>query len=316
MASSKTWICDGIPKDGKEYPDLGGPHDPRENFAPDCEECGLPRESSIPNTPPIPIATVIIAVVALMVAIAGGAAVYRFVAKECEPRLEKIDGQCIDPFLQPFQEATQEGDGAVYLAHNYQTLEDLKKADSTITSAITKLIQIPSEALVYPQAKIKLGEYDQKRAEIRSNITKEETAQEQLKEVETLAQEAKQETDLAKTTSQLEAVKQKLQEANNKLQEIDNTSLIASQIGQHKSDYEQQIKAIDERIASIARQNTASPRSQKTYTPPKVVDPPRTKTYIPPRTVAPPNKRPIPRKVNPIPYDPCAVKNPPPNCLF
>ena len=39
-----SWICDGIPKDGKEYPGLGGAHEPRENYSFDCE-CGLPKGS-------------------------------------------------------------------------------------------------------------------------------------------------------------------------------------------------------------------------------------------------------------------------------
>ncbi|MGV2388634.1 MAG UNVERIFIED_CONTAM: hypothetical protein LVR29_10970 [Microcystis novacekii LVE1205-3] len=41
-----TWQCDGIPKDGKTYPQaIAGGHEPCENTTPDCPICGLPREA-------------------------------------------------------------------------------------------------------------------------------------------------------------------------------------------------------------------------------------------------------------------------------
>ena len=40
-----SWTCDGEPKNGKPYPNMGGAHEPHENFGPDCTVCGLPRES-------------------------------------------------------------------------------------------------------------------------------------------------------------------------------------------------------------------------------------------------------------------------------
>lgn len=44
MSTSKSWSCDGKPKDGKDYPNAF-PHQPYENFGPDCAICGLPKES-------------------------------------------------------------------------------------------------------------------------------------------------------------------------------------------------------------------------------------------------------------------------------
>lgn len=44
MTGPKSWICDGVPKDGKSY-NSAGPHPPHENYGPDCEMCGLPREA-------------------------------------------------------------------------------------------------------------------------------------------------------------------------------------------------------------------------------------------------------------------------------
>jgi branched-chain amino acid transport system substrate-binding protein len=39
-----SWICDGVPKDGKTYPNAM-PHEPYENTGPDCIVCGLPQEA-------------------------------------------------------------------------------------------------------------------------------------------------------------------------------------------------------------------------------------------------------------------------------
>ena len=44
MTTSKSWTCEGKPKDGKDYPNAFV-HQPYENFGPDCAICGLPREA-------------------------------------------------------------------------------------------------------------------------------------------------------------------------------------------------------------------------------------------------------------------------------
>ncbi|MGK7896887.1 MAG: hypothetical protein AB4372_25555, partial [Xenococcus sp. (in: cyanobacteria)] len=109
MASSERWMCDGIPKNGKKYPGLGGAHGPYENDSPYCGDCGLPRESSIPQSEPplsessssnsksfllkssiqdstssLPITTVILLALTGIIAVAGAATVYTIVNR-CEP---------------------------------------------------------------------------------------------------------------------------------------------------------------------------------------------------------------------------------------
>ncbi|MDJ0510069.1 MAG: ABC transporter substrate-binding protein [Crocosphaera sp.] len=42
------WTCDGIPKDGKQYPGAF-PHNPQDNTGPDCTLCGLPQEAMQPG---------------------------------------------------------------------------------------------------------------------------------------------------------------------------------------------------------------------------------------------------------------------------
>ncbi len=42
------WTCDGVPKDGKQYPGAF-PHSPQDNTGPDCTICGLPKEAMQPG---------------------------------------------------------------------------------------------------------------------------------------------------------------------------------------------------------------------------------------------------------------------------
>ncbi|MGK7902742.1 MAG: ABC transporter substrate-binding protein [Hormoscilla sp.] len=49
MNPRTTWICDGRPKDGLQYPYCSGPHEPEEMSGPDCTICGLPREAVEPK---------------------------------------------------------------------------------------------------------------------------------------------------------------------------------------------------------------------------------------------------------------------------
>ncbi|MBC6421333.1 MAG: amino acid ABC transporter substrate-binding protein [Hormoscilla sp. SP12CHS1] len=49
MNQRQSWTCDGVPKDGNPYPHCSGPHEPYENYGPDCVMCGLPREAVEPK---------------------------------------------------------------------------------------------------------------------------------------------------------------------------------------------------------------------------------------------------------------------------
>lgn len=313
MTSSESWNCDGIPKNGREYSGLGGEHPPHENYSLDCEICGLPRESQViggkPPGVPIPIKTIATVAIVGVVAIAGGVTAYNLIAKGCETGLEKIDGECIDPFLEPYQEATQQGNEAISLASNYQTVEDLKIADTSLSEAITELSQIPSEALVYPEVATRLEEYEQKSTEINSHIERETIAQATIAEVETIAQTAQEQTEVAQNTSQLTAAKEKWLEAKNKLGEIESDTLVTPVAQQYQSDYDQQIADLDERIATVARQNAPRPSVNRN---------PQPKATTPPVRQPTPTKSTTPARTQPkaIPSDPCAGDNPPANCRF
>lgn len=97
-SSNSSWVCDGIPKNGKEYTGLGGAHEPHENYALDCEICGLPKESSASKktTSPFPVKTVI--PVALVACLGVGLYIFRCQIFSCDTCAEgqvMLNGNCV-----------------------------------------------------------------------------------------------------------------------------------------------------------------------------------------------------------------------------
>ena len=310
MTSSDSWTCDGVPKNGQSYPEFEPheQHQPELNHSSDCTVCGLPKEAMDKPKTELPLKPVLIAVAIGGIFLGGGIA-YTSIAKGCDAGMQKIDGQCIDPYLQPFQSAKQQGDEAIKLAQNYQTIEDLEKAGLSLGDAIDRLNQIPEEAAIFNETQNLLQTYKSEPAKIDANLAEETKAQQELTAAREIANQAAEQTNIAESTTQLNNAKQKWQEAQDKLKAIASDTLLAIQIAQLQSEYSQKISEIDGRIATIARQNR--PRPTPKATTPRRVSKPR------PKPVAQPKYKP---KYKPKPAakpgDPCAVPNPPANCLF
>ena len=90
-----SWICDGIPKDGKQYPNCSGEHEPYENFGPDCALCGLPKEAmkpgkhgkpgsstTISQPSRMPVAPLIVAIAALIALGVGSFGLYQLISSQ------------------------------------------------------------------------------------------------------------------------------------------------------------------------------------------------------------------------------------------
>jgi phosphate transport system substrate-binding protein len=86
-----SWMCDGIPKDGKPHPEqhTSGKHETYENFGNDCMICGLSKEAvtSSKTLPAKMIAAVGLGVMALGVAFA-------LLPKPCPSGQEQVNGAC------------------------------------------------------------------------------------------------------------------------------------------------------------------------------------------------------------------------------
>lgn len=157
------WICDGVPKDGKVYPNTEA-HEPHTNYSTDCDLCGLPRESMSAETKiigsQIPIKA-ILGGVGILAALITLAFVGRtLISDGCPQGMEKVAEECVDPYLEVHESAIADGDSAQAIISRYRSAKDLEAAQKYLNSAIESLATIPESALVYSQAEAKLSEYD------------------------------------------------------------------------------------------------------------------------------------------------------------
>ena len=308
MTNSESWSCDGIPKNGKKYPEFEPHklHPPELNYGADCAVCGLPKEAMAKpqrNLTPILIAMAVGGIVLI-----GGGIGYFALAGKCDPGLQKIDGECIDPYSQPYQTAKQQGDAAVQLANNYQTIEDLEKAQLSLSAVFNQLNQIPEDATIYSEVKSQLQTYQPEPTKIDANLKKETQARANLSAAQAIAAQAAQETNTAQSSTQLNSAKQKWQEAQSQLAAIANDTLLAAQITQLQTEYSHKITELDGRIAALNQRNM-----------PQIVTPVKVTPQPQPRSQPQPQPKPRPKATpKPVvkPGDPCAVPNPPANCLF
>ena len=157
------WICDGIPKDGKEYPNSEA-HEPHPNYSTDCDLCGLPREAMSPATRIIGSKLPLKAILGILGLLVLGLALVlvgrSLIGDGCPQGTEKVAESCVDPYLEVHDAATADGKSAREIISRYRSVADLEQAQQYLSSAIAQLNTIPESALIYSQARDKLGEYD------------------------------------------------------------------------------------------------------------------------------------------------------------
>ena len=251
----------------------------------------------------IPVKAIVGGVAAVIFLIVGETMVYNLlVKKSCSPGMQKIDNQCVDPYLKTYEKSVSQGEEILKGVDNYQNLEDLKIAQKKLAHVVNQLSFIPLDALVYSDAKAKLDKFDLEQARIYQLIKIETEVQTQMKVINILATEAKTATEGATERTQLESAKEKWQQAIAKLAEIESQiPIIPPQIELHKQDYQQQITDIDARITSLVK--TPPSPSRKIVTTP---------VQAKPRPVNRSTSNPTPI----FPVDPCAVEPQPDNCIF
>lgn len=105
-----SWMCDGIVKNGQQYPNASGEHEAYENFGPDCVMCGLPKEamqgsgkpaktkmvSSQGNSSSFPL-PIIIGAIALCFVLVGGAGLFFLLNKPSEDTSSNNNDSNISP---------------------------------------------------------------------------------------------------------------------------------------------------------------------------------------------------------------------------
>ena len=162
-----SWTCDGIPKDGKEYPGLGGAHEPYENYSLDCERCGLPKESQehgktilINSTNNLPY--ILGAVAVAIILLAGGSAAY----------FSGLIGG--DRHQNTYEEGVASGEEALSIIETHENPEELEQAQEYLSEAMTKLSKIPEKAAIYPEAAVKMNDYDALSTQITNKLSSSE----------------------------------------------------------------------------------------------------------------------------------------------
>ncbi|GAB4554730.1 MAG: hypothetical protein Tsb0014_47600 [Pleurocapsa sp.] len=171
-----TWICDGRARNSKYYQD-SHPHEPHENTGLDCEICGLPREAmdaadteiiEVPNSDEgkkLPFKAIIGGIVVLLLGIAGYFLVVNL-GDRCDAGMEKVAGECIDPYLETYNQAVTTGEKAEQLIDNYRTPQELEQAQQYLTSAIAQLRSIPDDAPIFSEAIEKINLYENRSREV------------------------------------------------------------------------------------------------------------------------------------------------------
>jgi len=95
MAVLASWKCDGVPRDGKQYPNQNpaGKHEPYENYGADCVMCGLPKDEIVGSKKSVVAPVAIAAMGAIILAALGGG--YLLLPKACPEGKQKINDVCV-----------------------------------------------------------------------------------------------------------------------------------------------------------------------------------------------------------------------------
>lgn len=167
----KTWICDGVPKDGRDYSPAGGEHKEYNNIGKFCEICSLPEQAQQQRSGPKGKPWVKVAVIAVgVIALTSGATAY-FFNQKCPAGKDKVEGECIDS-QNIYDQAVKKGEQAIAQANQSQSIPEFKKARKLSQKTIDKLNQIPESSSVYAKAQEKINNYEQKIREINEQVNK------------------------------------------------------------------------------------------------------------------------------------------------
>jgi hypothetical protein len=166
-----SWICDGVPKDGKDYPEHSGPHEPISNDLSDCEYCGLPQEAMIPagsesvtkilgnsgNRSKIILTGGIIGALILV----GGSIAY----------FTGLTGLLSgDRHQKTYEAAIASGEKAISIVDSHNNPEELAQAQEHLSTAIVELSKIPQKAAIYVDAEAKITNYDNLSVQIANKL--------------------------------------------------------------------------------------------------------------------------------------------------
>jgi hypothetical protein len=166
-----SWICDGVPKDGKEYPGYSGPHEPISNNLSDCEYCGLPQAAMIvsgsENVTKLlgssgnRLKVILIGTIIGALILAGGSIAY------FTGFTSLLNG---DRHQKTYEAAIASAEQALSIMENHNNPEELAQAQEYLSTAIDELSKIPQKAAIYADAEAKINHYDHLSVQIANKL--------------------------------------------------------------------------------------------------------------------------------------------------
>jgi serine/threonine-protein kinase len=190
---------------------------------------------------------------------------------------KKLDNCVRDKEYQTiYQKQVEQGKEAIVKASQAQSIEDLKTARDRLNQTLTQLKTIPNDVKISPQAQQILKDYQTRFEQINTRVVKGEQAEQQLKQVETLINQATKTTEAAKTIPQYQQAKAQWEKIQQQLKTIPSdivvdekvktqiakssteTTKIQTQIERHA----QEAKAAQK--SAVSKSKTSSSRSSGT----------------------------------------------------
>ena len=234
MEPETSWICEGQPKDGKDYG--VEPHSPVENHGPDCTSCGLPKEAVVVSSsktllipiphprPLLPLTLVTVLVVAATIVGTQSAHI---------PGLCQLGDQCPlssvedGSFTAQYQQLNKEADTAQKSFTNAKTLEEVKKARDTLGKIVNDLSQIKKQASAYQASQDLLVKVQQQLQVMDAKLTKEQQAKQLWQQAFTTSEQARKDAKAIQTLADFQGVINSFQQAQNQLQKVPQDSFTA-----------------------------------------------------------------------------------------
>jgi hypothetical protein len=258
MAKLRSWVCNGIPKNG-QYESQGMAHEPYENYGPDCSMCGLPKEamaaekqksSQQGGSGKFPVKPVAIAASILLAC--GGAIATQAdrIDLVCQPL-----GTC-QSFTDTYQRGISQAKEAIARNQKAKTIQDVQAASELLKSSDKNLKSIPNNAKVYADALKQIAANQPVGKEIEARIAKEKQFEMALNEAEATAKKAaaiaKPANESFEQASQrLDNTKKQWQKALDQLKPIPQNSLFTEQKQERSKTYNVKISDIDKQIAAM-----------------------------------------------------------------
>ena len=163
-------------------------------------------------------------------------------------------------FQTVYEQAMAEAESVSTAADKAKTIEDLQTSHDRLEDAIATLNTIPKDVKVYAEAQKVLPQYQTQLKTLKTQLTKEIAARDKLNQAESIASKALKQPDKSDSIAELEDGKAQWQQALEHIETVPAASFVAQQAKQKQQNYNQQVKKINDRIATL---NAAARQRQR-----------------------------------------------------